>query len=136
MSDREWERIRRDKEEHRARLAALPFEEKLRILERLRRRTQALMGEYGALSARERSLGSSASMSFFTSPYDSLSASCALPPHMLNVNAAPFLGQSAHGTTSFDVRGVNSALLLTTTSADSGTPAATIAKPEIEDSST
>ena len=37
----DWERVREEKEAHRIKSAALPFEEKLRILERLRERDQS-----------------------------------------------------------------------------------------------
>lgn len=41
MPDLDWERIQESKEEHRVALAALPFDEKLQLLERLRDRAQA-----------------------------------------------------------------------------------------------
>lgn len=41
-ADSDWDRIRREKEAHRAVAAARPFEEKVRILERMRTRSEAL----------------------------------------------------------------------------------------------
>jgi hypothetical protein len=42
MPDLDWERIRQGKDAYRDRMAALPFEEKMRLLERLRVRTVAV----------------------------------------------------------------------------------------------
>ena len=44
MTSIDWNRIREEKELHRANSAALPFEEKLRILDRLRERDRAFRG--------------------------------------------------------------------------------------------
>lgn len=44
MTEFNWERIRKEKDAHRDRLAALPFAEKLKALERLRARTLAVGG--------------------------------------------------------------------------------------------
>lgn len=53
MSDSYWDRVRRDKDLHRATSAARPFEEKLRLLERMRERTQALRGSAYPISVRQ-----------------------------------------------------------------------------------
>jgi hypothetical protein len=46
MAEHDWESIRRAKERYRDRMAELPFEEKLRMLERLRDRTMAVAGSW------------------------------------------------------------------------------------------
>jgi len=55
MSDFDWHRVQQIKELYRAKLTALPFEEKLHILERLRLRASELRGVWQPMSARERS---------------------------------------------------------------------------------
>lgn len=54
MSNSDWDRIRLAKEAHRAKLADLPFAQKLEILERLRERAYVLSGRRGPASAAER----------------------------------------------------------------------------------
>src|SRR5258708_787371 len=44
MTELDWERLRSEKDVHRGRLAARPFEQKLLVLERLRERTRAMRG--------------------------------------------------------------------------------------------
>jgi uncharacterized protein YaaQ len=44
MPEHDWERIRQAKDAYRDRMAALPFDEKLRLLERLRERTLEVAG--------------------------------------------------------------------------------------------
>src|SRR5580704_3652961 len=55
MSDFDWQRVRQIKDLYRAKLTALPFEEKLHILERLRLRASELRGMWQPTSAGERS---------------------------------------------------------------------------------
>ena len=50
----DWDRIRREKDEYRAQLAALSFESKLHILEKLRERAQTLWGSATPASAKGR----------------------------------------------------------------------------------
>jgi hypothetical protein len=55
MSKLDWDRIRENKDLHRAEVAARPFEEKLDLLERLRQRTQEMRGGHHLPSTTERS---------------------------------------------------------------------------------
>lgn len=57
MPEFDWEHIRQGKDAYRDRMAALPFEQKLKLLERLRDRTLAVAGTLPSL-ATQRSLAS------------------------------------------------------------------------------
>lgn len=53
MNESDWDRIRRAKDAHRDKLAALPFNEKLQVLERLRERTRTLNGPPASSAERQ-----------------------------------------------------------------------------------
>lgn len=53
MNESDWDRIRRAKDAHRDKLAALPFNAKLQVLERLRERTLALNGPPASSAERQ-----------------------------------------------------------------------------------
>lgn len=53
MHESDWDRIRRAKDAHRDKLAALPFDAKLQILERLRERTLTMTGSPAGAADRQ-----------------------------------------------------------------------------------
>jgi len=54
MSELDWERVRQGKDAYRDRMAALPFHEKMRLLDRLRERTAAIAGPFPPANGNER----------------------------------------------------------------------------------
>lgn len=56
MPENNWDEIRRGKDAYRAKLAALPPDEKLTIIERLRDRAELIRGSASPASARQREL--------------------------------------------------------------------------------
>src|SRR5271154_4215849 len=63
MTEFDWDQIRTEKDLYRARAAELPFEEKLKILERLRDRVQTMSGRHQPANASERDLRANATNS-------------------------------------------------------------------------
>jgi len=112
MPESYWDRIKREKDIHRARLAAQPFEDKLRTLEMLRHRTLELGGARRSLWERS-------------------------PTSNVLIFATPSPHQFANSSIQIGVLGVNPTLFLAINpSSQLGTDAVTLAAPLEPDSGT
>lgn len=106
MSEFDWDLIRQGKDLHRVRLAALPFAEKVQILERLRHRAIELRGGWQPLSIQ--GPATIANGSYLQAPSGLLSSQS---------GASPIPGQAITTVLQFDVVGPSSTFLLATDSA-------------------